>query len=258
MDKKMGAKAVYKIFRKMRMDLGLSQMALGKTAGLSSDKLARWEKGLAKFNDEEMDRLGKALDAALIARSESAPGPLTSVDSQALKRNRRAFGITQEEFARRAGLSQTTISTYENGHVALDAEQMEKVKKAINSLMAERGAGKKISLKSLMSARDYKPYSSFGAEPVERLVSPEDQNRALREQVLCLKEVILCQKKLLRIAGEIDRLKDERWKEQGPIDADIEESFRREIVSLEEQKTALEDKIAATEKKETIPGNSDD
>jgi len=249
MDKKMDSKSVRKTFLKMRLNLGLSQMALGKSADLSSDKLARWEKGRAKFNDEEMKRLGKALDAAIIARSESAPGPLTSIDSQTLKRNRRMFGITQEELAQRSGLSQTTISTYENGHVTLDAEEMSKVKKAINSLMAQKRPGKRIPLAALMS-RSYEPYKPYNQ------VSLGDQNRALREQVLCLKEVILCLKKVIQYQKKIEELRAQQWKEEGPMSADIEESFRREVAGLEEQKTALEDKIAAMEK-ETAPKDDD-
>ena len=106
--------------------------------GLSSDKLARWEKGQAKFNPEEIARLGKALDAATIARAERVEGPLAGSGGKGVRSLRRAYGITQEELARRAEMTQASISLFENGYVALDAEEENEIRAACEELVRER------------------------------------------------------------------------------------------------------------------------
>jgi DNA-binding XRE family transcriptional regulator len=47
---------LHKLFRGSRISLGLSQSALAKCAGVSKEKLSRWEKGRAKISGKESER----------------------------------------------------------------------------------------------------------------------------------------------------------------------------------------------------------
>ena len=137
------AKAIRRSFAKMRRGLGLSVMALAKSAGLSNDKLARWEKGLADFTAEEIGKLGAALDSAAIARTEAISGPVMNLDSKVLKSMRLALGLTQEELARRTGLSRVSISFAENGYAPFTLEEKNRVEKILNSMIEAKYSGEK-------------------------------------------------------------------------------------------------------------------
>jgi transcriptional regulator with XRE-family HTH domain len=164
-------KATRKTFRKMRLGLGLSQIALANRAGLSNQKLVRWENGRASFNPEEMDRLGAALDAAFVARTENAPGKFTGPEGYAaVNIYRRSHGITQEELARRAKIPQATISNFENGHIKLDAKEMGQLEEALNSLIAETHPEKRIPLSSLMARQA--PPATEESNPLSVLSTP--------------------------------------------------------------------------------------
>jgi transcriptional regulator with XRE-family HTH domain len=279
MNKKMDAKAVRKIFRKMRLGLGLSQIALGKSAGLSSDKLARWEKGQAKFNDEEMERLGKALDVQLAVRAEGTPGPLTSSDSKALKWLRRAYGITQEKLARRVGLTQTDVSLFENGYTTLSPEEISKVEKAIDSLRVEQGAKPFMQLSSLLGtqpankpvlsdllsagkvteAHTYKDYLSSLAPPTnEEMTRQRDKIIALQtEQIEGYRKITKTNNEIIALLKEADPGKTAA--ENAALLEQIEKkdaeiAALREWLNAEEVAATTHDKAAELRERVSIPG----
>ena len=137
MAKKKDEREVRKAYREMRRWLGLTQIALAKSAGLSSDKLARWEKGQAKFIEEDISKLGSALDAATIVRAETVKGPLAG-SGVAVRSLRKSYGITQQQLARRAGMTQAAISLFENGWDALDPQEAKQLYAACEELVRER------------------------------------------------------------------------------------------------------------------------
>jgi transcriptional regulator with XRE-family HTH domain len=226
--KKTDEKEIRKAFREMRQWSGLSQIELAKRTGLSSDKLARWEKGQAKFNDQEISRLGSALDAAAIARAETAKGPLAGSGAE-VKSLRKAYGITQEELARRTGMTQAAISLFENGY---------NPKKEKDSILS---ASMLAVLDKLVGERD--PHVKRGvplaslAQPVRR--SPEEQ---LRKEVELLREALASRKKVETISEEIRANQNEIIEEYKSeiarlelLNKEISESKDREIQTLREQ-----------------------
>ena len=212
--KKTDEKEIRKAFRNMRQWLGLTQIVLAKNAGLSSDKLARWEKGQAKFNPEEIARLGKALDAATIARAERVEGPLAGSGGKGVRSLRRAYGITQEELARRAEMTQASISLFENGYVALDAEEENEIRAACEELVRERTPSASMQLCSLASLA-----SLASAQPVQRQESAEER---LQKEVALLKKILGSSEKMEAFSKEIRANQDE-----------IIEELKAEIARLE-------------------------
>jgi len=230
--KKTDEKGVRKAYREMRRWLGLTQIALAKSAGLSSDKLARWEKGQAKFNEEDISKLGSALDAATIVRAETVKGPLAG-SGVAVRSLRKSYGITQEELARRAGMTQAAISLFENGWDALDPQEAKQLYAACEELVRERDHSRPsgVPLASLASLR--------GARPVQRPASLEEQ---LRKEVELLREALASRKKVETISEEVRaNLKEiiEEYKSDITrlelLNKEIGESKDREIQSLREQ-----------------------
>jgi transcriptional regulator with XRE-family HTH domain len=145
----MTGKEIWVVFRKMREGLGIPQTVLANKVGMSDSKLSRWENGQGDLSSEEMDRIGDVLDVALSERVAATSGPLASSEREAVKLLRKLYGIGQIELARKAELSQATISLYENGHIELDAEQLEAVEHAIETLIAMRSKRLPVPLSTL-------------------------------------------------------------------------------------------------------------
>jgi transcriptional regulator with XRE-family HTH domain len=160
-----------KALRKFRRNLGLTQVGLAQRAGISASKLSRWEARKSELTSDEQARLESALDLALAQRAEVIAGPLTSPDCKSFKQLRQMFGIGQAELARKAGLAQSTVSLFENGHVQLSEKDRLALEKAFDALEKAGNLGEKrgILLSSLL-----KP---------QTLLRPYDEDLAARKRI---------------------------------------------------------------------------
>jgi transcriptional regulator with XRE-family HTH domain len=148
------------VIAKMCRGLGLNQVWMGKQAGVHRTKISRWLSGQVELTEDELFKLGEAIDAALMKRG--IPGVVTPEQAtedlrkgSVLRRWREEWGIGQAEAGKRAGLSQGAVSGFEQGKLDLDPARVEQLFKAVSSLIEERRASiPRVPLSSLRSLRD--------------------------------------------------------------------------------------------------------
>lgn len=131
------------IYRIRRELLGISQKFIAEKVGLSNLQISRWENGEAKLDDEQIDRIGAALDMEGAKQQESSfpgiridafPDKISGPDC---KMHREVFGISQEALALRAGLPRCDISFFENGQ-ELSPYKIERLTNAVKFFLSER------------------------------------------------------------------------------------------------------------------------
>src|SRR6266699_3082647 len=143
------------IIRKTRKGHGLTLAQIASETKISLSKLSRWENAKAKLTPEELKRAMAVLDRAVMRKTESVPGPLQDYNGPAVKQLRRAYGISQVELAKRAGIAQSVLSLFENAYVAFEPKELQGLKAALNSLIERRKATlpKTVTLQSLLVPR---------------------------------------------------------------------------------------------------------
>lgn len=70
-----------------------------------------------------------------------------------LKYYRKNLGVSQDELATLAGVSRSTIATFETGKFNLSAESMERIRKALLELLRDRATALGFSLAAMPSAK---------------------------------------------------------------------------------------------------------
>jgi len=146
-------------FSKMRRTLGVRQAELSKATGIDQAKLSRWENGHIEITPEETGKIVKALDAALVERSEKgiplSLGDLGYLEPSTSSKNlgksyaewRRKNSVTQQEVVdyinteiADGAMSASSISAFENGYCDLDKDDWANLSHALIELVNKKRA----------------------------------------------------------------------------------------------------------------------
>src|SRR6266542_624000 len=180
------------LVRKMRKGHGLTLAVLAKETGISLPKLSRWEHGKAKLTPAAVEKVKAAIDRAVMRKTESVRGPLANQGGGAVKRRRRACGISQVELAKRAGIAQSVLSLFENAYVDFEPEELQALEVALNSLIEEKKSSlpASVSLQSLLTLGN-KPHAKQSAEKGLKQLRELQQKQIanLEKQCLDLEEI---------------------------------------------------------------------
>ena len=100
-------KTVGQMIRKRRLDLRLRQVDVAKTIGCDEMSIVNWERGHTVPRINHMAGVTRFLGCN--------PFPSADTLAEQLVNHRKAFGITQKEFARQIGVDPSTLARRERG-----------------------------------------------------------------------------------------------------------------------------------------------
>jgi transcriptional regulator with XRE-family HTH domain len=161
-------------------------------------------------------------------------------DPKELARVRKRLGLTQSALAKLIKSDRTLIANIEAGRRRLTKEVGELL---WNALLAVE-----LKQKPLGQWEKIVEERKAAAVPLSSLLhaGPESPARSTG-----WKRIAEIQDRIIWNLQEIDRLKELQRREQGPIDPEIEKSFRREVAVLETESAGLKEKIAEKETAES-------
>ena len=98
-------KTIGEMVRKRRLDLGLRQIDVAKVIGCDEMSIVNWERGHTVPRINHMAGVTRFLGCN--------PFPSADTLAEQLLNRRKAFGITQKEFAREIGVDPSTLARWE-------------------------------------------------------------------------------------------------------------------------------------------------
>lgn len=107
--------------REERKKRGLSQKELGKKIGMSQQMIAQYENGNRNPKMETIEKIANALEVPtfnLVETKSSVSG--TDYFGKLMWKNREKQGLSREQLAEMAGISQQMLTQYENGYIGLE------------------------------------------------------------------------------------------------------------------------------------------
>lgn len=145
------------------------------------------------------------------------------IDPREIKRIRKELGITQEELARKAGVTQAYIAKLENGKVDPRLSTFNKILEALIECKKAKLAAKKIMSSPIIAVKPY--------ESVEKVIKLMNENNISQVPVIAGNKIVgsITEKTLVRKSMEYDDIYEKKAVEvmDGPFpivsgDEDIE------------------------------------